>query len=201
MKTLSIGLTGGIGCGKTLISKVFAHLGVPVFNADKQAKSLYEQKEVKQKLETMFSEKLFENNVLNNRKLAQIVFSDKEKLQKLNAFIHPLVQKKYLDFLKTYSLLNTPYIIMESAIIFETKWEKLFDKLVCINTPSDLVLKRTMQRDSASKKEIQQRMNNQISVEYKISNSDYVILNDNLALVLPQVINIDRELKQLSITN
>ena len=90
---------------------------------------------------------------------------------------------------------------MESAIIFESKWEKYFDKLICINTPQNLVIQRAMQRDNASKQEIMQRINNQLSVEYKISNSDYVILNDDLALVLPQVINIDKQLKTLSNIN
>ena len=191
MKTLSIGLTGGIGCGKTLIAKVFSHLNVPIFNADNEAKLLYQDDEIKEQLKTMFSEDIFVGDVLNTKKLS-------EKLQQLSDFIHPLVQKRYQSFLNKNTVLNVPYVIMESAIIFESKWEKYFDKLICINTPQNLVIQRAMQRDNASKQEIMQRINNQLSVEYKISNSDYVILNDDLALVLPQVINIDKQLKTLS---
>jgi len=198
MKTLSIGLTGGIGCGKTLIAKVFSHLNVPIFNADNEAKLLYQDDEIKEQLKTMFSEDIFIGDVLNTKKLSQIVFSNKEKLQQLSDFIHPLVQKRYQSFLNKNTVLNVPYVIMESAIIFESKWEKYFDKLICINTPQNLVIQRAMQRDNASKQEIMQRINNQLSVEYKISNSNYVILNDDLALVLPQVINIDKQLKTLS---
>lgn len=198
MKTLSIGLTGGIGCGKTLIAKVFSHLNVPIFNADNEAKLLYQDDEIKEQLKTMFSEDIFIADVLNTKKLSQIVFSNKEKLQQLSDFIHPLVQKRYQSFLNKNTVLNVPYVIMESAIIFESKWEKYFDKLICINTPQNLVIQRAMQRDNASKQEIMQRINNQLSVEYKISNSNYVILNDDLALVLPQVINIDKQLKTLS---
>lgn len=198
MKTLSIGLTGGIGCGKTLIAKVFSHLNVPIFNADNEAKLLYQDDEIKEQLKTMFSEDIFVGDVLNTKKLSQIVFSNKEKLQQLSDFIHPLVQKRYQSFLNKNTVLNVPYVIMESAIIFESKWEKYFDKLICVNTPQNLVIQRAMQRDNASKQEIMQRINNQLSVEYKISNSDYVILNDDLALVLPQVINIDKQLKTLS---
>lgn len=198
MKTLSIGLTGGIGCGKTLIAKVFSHLNVPIFNADTEAKLLYQDDEIKEQLKTMFSEDIFIGDVLNTKKLSQIVFSNKEKLQQLSDFIHPLVQKRYQSFLNKNTVLNVPYVIMESAIIFESKWEKYFDKLICVNTPQNLVIQRAMQRDNASKQEIMQRINNQLSVEYKISNSNYVILNDDLALVLPQVINIDKQLKTLS---
>ena len=201
MKTLSIGLTGGIGCGKTLIAKVFSHLNVPIFNADNEAKLLYQDDEIKEQLKTMFSEDIFVGDVLNTKKLSQIVFSNKEKLQQLSDFIHPLVQKRYQSFLNKNTVLNVPYVIMESAIIFESKWEKYFDKLICVNTPQNLVIQRAMQRDNASKQEIMQRINNQLSVEYKISNSDYVILNDDLALVLPQVINIDKQLKTLSNIN
>lgn len=201
MKTLSIGLTGGIGCGKTLIAKVFSHLNVPIFNADNEAKLLYQDDEIKEQLKTMFSEDIFVGDVLNTKKLSQIVFSNKEKLQQLSDFIHPLVQKRYQSFLNKNTVLNVPYVIMESAIIFESKWEKYFDKLICINTPQNLVIQRAMQRDNASKQEIMQRINNQLSVEYKISNSNYVILNDDLALVLPQVINIDKQLKTLSNIN
>lgn len=201
MKTLSIGLTGGIGCGKTLIAKVFSHLNVPIFNADNEAKLLYQDDEIKEQLKTMFSEDIFVGDVLNTKKLSQIVFSNKGKLQQLSDFIHPLVQKRYQSFLNKNTVLNVPYVIMESAIIFESKWEKYFDKLICINTPQNLVIQRAMQRDNASKQEIMQRIKNQLSVEYKISNSDYVILNDDLALVLPQVINIDKQLKTLSNIN
>ncbi|MBQ9255221.1 MAG: dephospho-CoA kinase [Bacteroidales bacterium] len=198
MKTLSIALTGGIGCGKTLISQVFSHLQVPVFNSDKVAKELYLRKDVLKDMQTLFGTEIVADGVLDRGKLSEIVFNDREKLEQLNSYIHPKVEEEYMTWLKQQSEQNKPYAIMESALIFEIKWEKKFDKIICINTPERFVIQRTMLRDNATKQQIEKRMQNQISTKEKIEKSDYIINNDDVQLVIPQILKIDNELKILS---
>lgn len=200
MKTLSIGLTSGIGCGKTLISKVFSHLNVPVFNTDERAKDLYNRKDVLKDMQAMFGTEIVENNKLNKQKLANIVFNQKEKLQQLNNYIHPKVKQEYEAWIDYYSKLYTPYVIMETALIFEAKWQEMFDKIICINTPSNLAIERTILRDKATKEQVLDRIKNQLSLEEKIVGSDYIINNDNIQLVLPQIMKIDKEIRILSQT-
>ncbi|MBQ9311865.1 MAG: dephospho-CoA kinase [Bacteroidales bacterium] len=198
MKTLSIALTGGIGCGKTLISQVFSHLQVPVFNSDKVAKELYLRKDVLKDMQTLFGTEIVAEGVLDRGKLSEIVFNNREKLEQLNSYIHPKVEEEYMVWLKWQTEQNVPYVIMESAIIFEINWEKKFDKVICINTPERLVIQRTMLRDNATKQQIEKRMLNQISTKEKIEKSDYIVNNDDVQLVIPQILKIDNELKNLS---
>ena len=198
MKTLSIALTGGIGCGKTLISQVFSHLQIPVFNSDKVAKELYLRKNVLKDMQALFGTEIVAEGVLDRGKLSEIVFNDREKLEQLNSYIHPKVEEEYMAWLKWQTEQNVPYVIMESALIFEIHWEKKFDKLICINTPERLAIQRTMIRDNATKQQIEQRIQNQIPSKEKIEKSDYIINNDNVQLVVPQILNIDKELKELS---
>ncbi len=198
MKTLSIGLTGSIGSGKTFISKVFSQMGIPVFNADKEAKKLYMIPQVQADLERMFSQKLFHKNILDKDKLSQIIFNDKNKLIQLNNYIHPLVKQEYEKFVCYNTTLHFPYVVTESAIIFESKWQNLFDKIICIDTPIELIIERTIKRDNSTKETVLKKLANQLPIKDKISLSDYRIINDNLALVLPQIIEIDKNIKKQS---
>lgn len=195
MKTLSIGLTGGIGSSKTLIAEVFTQMGVPVFNADMEAKQLYNKPNIQKDMEAMFSQKLFDNNKLDKNKLAQIIFNNKKQLQKLNLYIHPLVENEYKNFLNFHTIKHCPYVIMESAIIFESGWQENFDKIICVNTPQELMIKRTMLRDNTDKEIVLRKIANQIPIKDKVYMSDYVINNDDLTLVLPQIIEIDKQIK------
>ncbi len=197
MKTLSIGLTGGIGSSKTLIAEVFTQMGVPVFNADMETKQLYNKPNIQKDMETMFSTKLFNDNKLDKNKLAKIIFNNKEQLQKLNFYIHPLVENEYKNFLNFHTIKRCPYVIMESAIIFESGWQKNFDKIICVNTPQELMIKRTMLRDNADKETVLRKIANQIPIKDKVYMSDYVINNDDLTLVLPQIIEIDKQIKKI----
>lgn len=197
MKTLSIGLTGGIGSSKTLIAEVFSQMGVPVFNADMEAKQLYNKPSIQKDMEAMFSEKLFNNNKLDKNKLSQIIFNNKEQLQKLNHYIHPLVEEEYKKFLYAHTIKHFPYVIMESAIIFESGWQKHFDKVICVNTPQELMIRRTMLRDNTDRESVQRKIANQIPIKDKVNKSDYIINNDDLTLVLPQIIEIDKQIKKI----
>ena len=194
MKTAVIGLTGGIGSGKTLVSRVFMHLGVPVYCADEQAKRFYDNKDILQALQKIFKEPIIADGKLDKKKLASVVFNDKESLNRLNAFIHPLVKE---DFISWAAKSTYPYVIMESAIIFESGWKDLFNKIISICTPENLVIKRTMDRDNMTKQQVMQRINNQMPQEIKNKQSDYVIINDDVRLVVPQVLDIHKEILQL----
>lgn len=184
MRPLIVGLTGSIGCGKTLVTQVFTHLGVPVYISDQEAKKLYERKEIISQIGDLFGQQVITDNRVDKQKLADLVFNDSLLLEKLNNCIHPLVQR---DFEKWASEQNFPYVVLESAIIFEIGWKKLFDKIICISTPMDLVLQRVKLRDNQSKEEIKKRINNQMSPTLKAKKSDYVIINDNTRLVVPQI--------------
>tara|TARA_B100000902_G_scaffold149672_1_gene146244 strand:+ start:10441 stop:11016 length:576 start_codon:yes stop_codon:yes gene_type:complete len=183
-----IGITGSIGSGKTYVSKVFKSLGVPVFNSDLVSKNIISNSPLlKCKLESEFGNDIYLNNKLDTKKLASIVFSNKSKLTRLNSLIHPLVKE---SFLKWISLQNNAYIIKEAAIMFESNSAELLDAVICVSSPKDLRINRTINRDKISRKEVLNRMNNQYSQEKKEFLSDYIILNDNKNLILPQVIKI-----------
>jgi dephospho-CoA kinase len=187
----SVGLTSGIGCGKTLISKVFNTFGVPIFNSDQQAKELYKEKEFLTQIVHIFGSSIIEKGEFCPQKLANIVFNDNKALAKLNSLIHPKVLDKYLQWQRQYS---TPYTILESAIIFESGWQKHFNKIITITTPIEVVIERVKLRDNTTEEEIKQRINNQLSIEKREQLSDYVIIHDGKTMILPQIIEIHQEI-------
>ena len=195
MKTLSVGLTGTIGSGKSLVAQIFAHLHIPVYNADSRAKMFYDNKNVLKDMQSMFGTDIVINNILNKELLADKVFNDKKELKKLTGYIHPMVKKDYLFWLEQQ---HTHYAIMESAIIFETGWDNLFDRIICVNTPMSLILKRTALRDKQPIEKVKERLQNQMQCNEKINRSDYLVTNDDVQLVLPQVIEIHKKLSDLA---
>jgi len=194
-RPLIVGLTGSIGCGKTLIAKVFQHLDISVYFSDTEAKKLYEKEEVITKLKDLFGSKIFTNDILDKKKLANIVFTNKNELEKLTNLVHPLVKE---DFEQWVCVQKSPYVLMESALIFETSWDNLFNKIISIYTPMELILERVQRRDNTTKEKIFDRLNNQITQEEKNRLSDYTIINDNVRLCLPQIRKIHNELLSLS---
>jgi len=186
--TKIIGLTGGIGSGKTTISKIFEELGVPVYNSDLEAKKIMEVPEIIVLLKNSFGEEFFENNILNRAKLADLVFKNTEKLNVLNAIVHPFVKKDFLFWVKKNE--NEKFVIKESAILFESKSNLDCDKIITITSPLDLRMKRIAARDNLGFHEIVKRINNQISDEKKIENSDFIIENTDLEMTKTQVLKI-----------
>ncbi len=189
-----IGITGGIGSGKTTASKVFELLGVPVYYSDEESKQLlYNDETIKEKVVALFG-----NSVLNilgdidRKALGTIVFKDKEKLQQLNAILHPAVALHFTEWAKTKS--NENYILKEAAILFESGANKQVEKVITVSAPEDLKIKRAMHRDTISKEQVEQRMKNQMSDEEKIKLSQFVIYNDEEQLLIPQIIKIHKAL-------
>ncbi len=192
---IKVGLTGGIGSGKTTIAKIFEVLGIPVYNSDIRAKEILYSENILKKIKENFGEKVFEKGILSKKKLAQIVFSDKNKLQILNNIIHPAVAK---DFAQWYKMQTAPYIIKEAAILFESGAYKTMDYIITVYAPKNERIKRVIKRDGITEKEVLARIKNQWSDIKKIKNADYVIKNYNSFLVIPQVLKIHQELLNLS---
>lgn len=191
--TKIIGLTGGIGSGKSVVAKVFATLGIPVFNADEEAKYIMQNSpEIKAKLIAQFGPAIYNESGLQKEALAQLVFNDPFQLQLLNAIVHPITIQAAKDWaVKQIS----PYVIKEAALIFESGSSAGLFKVIGVTAPLSLRTHRVMQRDSITKEQVEARMRNQISDTIKMRLCDYVIHNDNQQMVIPQVLEIDKAIR------
>lgn len=193
MKTL-VGLTGGIGSGKTTIANFFKELGVPIYIADTEAKALMNRsKVIKSKLIALFGDNAYQNGKLNRDFLSKQIFNNKDLLQKMNAIVHPKVASHFKRWVKKQ---EAPYVISEAAILFENGSYKKYDYIITVTAPEEVRLKRVMSRDSASKEKVKSVMNNQWKDEEKIKLSDYVIQNINLEEAKAQVLQIHQNLLQ-----
>ncbi|WP_336128749.1 dephospho-CoA kinase [Mesoflavibacter sp. CH_XMU1422-2] len=191
MKTL-VGLTGGIGSGKTTIANFFKELGVPIYIADTEAKALMNRsKVIKRKLIALFGDNAYQNGKLNRDFLSKQIFNNKDLLQKMNAIVHPKVASHFKRWVKKQ---EAPYVISEAAILFENGSYKKYDYIITVTAPEEVRLKRVMSRDSASKEKVKSVMNNQWKDEEKIKLSDYVIQNINLEEAKAQVLQIHQNL-------
>ena len=178
--TKIIGLTGGIGSGKSTVANYIASKGIPVYIADEEAKKIMEREDVKQKIQNLFSESVLNDDTsLNRKKIAEFVFNNPEKLRKLNAIVHPQVQLHFKNWLNKYK--DFPFVIKEVAILFETGGNKHCDKVILITAPEELRIERAMKRDNLTKKDILVRINNQLPDSKKKKWSDFIIDNINLS--------------------
>jgi len=183
-----IGLTGGIGAGKTMVAKLFASIGVPVFNADDTAKELMQTSPaIKSQLIKQFGEKVYENGILQKAYLSSIVFSDPHQLALLNAIVHPITIQAAWDWAKQQT---APYVIKEAALLFESNAAEGLDFVIGVTAPKPLRIQRIMQRDACSKEEAESRMRYQINDTIKMRLCDKVIVNDEIQLIMPQVLSI-----------
>lgn len=189
---LNIGLTGGIGSGKSTIAKIFEVIGIPVFEADKQAKDAYQDKEIVNQLHILFGNSIFDNGRICFARLSDRVFNNRELLSSLNGIIHPFVIRRYSKWIEDQK--NKDYIIMESAILFETGLNQIFDFIITVSAPRSLCVRRVMQRDNLTKEAVNNIMKNQSNQKYNIKRSDFVIINDGIQPVLPQVLKIHQHL-------
>ncbi|GAA4933394.1 dephospho-CoA kinase [Algibacter agarivorans] len=191
-----VGLTGGIGSGKTTVAKAFKALGVPVYIADEEAKKLMRKsKIIKRKLIQLFGDKAYIDGELNKPFIANIIFNDKAYLQKMNAIVHPRVAK---HFKKWVLKQDVPYVIKEVAILFENDGHKDCDYVITVTAPKALRIKRLLERDNTSKENIEAIMKNQWSDAEKIALSDFVIDNVSLQKTKEQVLHIHQEITNKS---
>ena len=187
-----VGLTGGIGSGKSTVLNQFKNLGINTYSADKAAKKLINSdKGLIKSIKNLFGDNIYENNILDSVKLSKIVFNDPYKLKSLNSIIHPAVTKDFESFIKTK---NGDYIVKEVAIIFETNTEHNYNKIVLIRAPLEERIKRVILRDNLSREDVIKRVNNQIDDSTIIDNCDYVIENINLKDLKEKVLKIHKDL-------
>ena len=182
---LKIGLTGGIGSGKSTVANVFQTLGIPVYYADDAAKELMNNNEgLKQQIILHFGKDVYENKVLNRKLLAQKVFNNPTQLHLLNSLVHPATIQAAEDW---FVQQKAPYCIKEAALIFESGSQQNLDFVIGVYTPTTIRLQRVMQRDKATKEEVQQRMDKQIDETIKMRLCDFVVTNNEQELLIPQV--------------
>ena len=188
-----IGLTGGIGVGKTYVSKVFQKRGIPIFNADEQAKKcMVDDANLKAAVQLAFGENMYLKGVLQKEELAKIVFNNTKTLAKLNALVHPIVKQKFEDWC---SLQSTSMVIKEAAILFESDAHLGLDSVVCVSAPENLRIERVQKRDGSSVEQIKRRMSKQMPQAEKEELADFLIVNDQVQLLLPQVLAIVTEME------
>lgn len=190
---LKVGVTGGIGSGKSLVCKLFEQLGVPVYYADQAATEIFYQTEIQQQLVKTFGKEIQDTTGRVDRKmLADLVFADTNLLDKLNAIIHPAVALDVEKWNKHHAA--TPYVLKEAAILFESGTNKGLHKVVTVVAPVELRIARIEKSRGLLREEIESRMNTQLSDEEKMKRSDFVIYNDEQQLLIPQVLAIHQQL-------
>ena len=192
--TKIIGLTGGIGSGKSTVASYIASKGIPVYIADDEAKKIMELPEVILEVQQLFDENvLLENKHLNRTKIAEIVFKNPQKLQELNAIIHPKVKQHFINWLKQYE--DFSFVVKEVAILFETGGDASCDKIILVTAPEEVRIQRVMQRDKTNSINVKNRIKNQLSDKEKKAKSDFVIENIDMNNTMKQV---DKVLKILN---
>lgn len=187
-----IGITGGIGSGKSTIAKVFMSLGYPIYNSDTRAKELINSnEELINSIKLSFGDNLYNSQGLDRKKMASIVFNNPEKLELLNSIIHPAVGKDFENWVNSQ---NTTFVLKEAAILFETGIYKSLHKTILVSSSEETRIERVMKRDNTKQLEVLSRMKSQWNEEKKTKLADYVIDNSGNELVIPQVLAIIKEI-------
>lgn len=193
---LKVGLTGGIGSGKSTVAQIFEVLGIPVYYADAEAKRLMnEDEQLKEEIINIFGADAYMNNALNRKYISSIVFTDPLKLDQLNAIVHPATKRDAENWMQSQT---TPYAIHEAALIFEANVNERLDYVIGVSSPEELRIQRAMQRDNVTHEEIMKRMKQQLDEKIKMSKCDFVLINDEQHLLIPQVLALHQKLVDLS---
>lgn len=193
---LRIGLTGGLGSGKSTVAHIFEVLGVPVYYADAASKRLMvDDSKVKAAVQTAFGEKVYPGGKLDRKYLAEIVFKDEKKLALLNSIVHPATLTDAAEWINKQTV---PYVIKEAALIFESGSHQSLDYVIGVKAPLPLRLQRAMKRDNISCEEAMARINRQISEEIKMRLCDFIIINDEQQMVIPQVLELHQKFVQMA---
>ncbi len=191
------GITGGIGSGKSVVSELFRLQGVPVFDADKEAKYLNDTSPViRSELTTLFGNALYAGGALNRQLLAQLMFGDKTSVNAVNAIIHPVLAHYFLEWCSRRQ--DQRFVVIEAALLFEAGFVSYLDKVITVYAPESIRLERVIQRDHTTRKAVQERMKHQLPEEEKMAQSDYVIWNDGRQSLIRQSTAILQHLLLLS---
>ncbi|SNQ42023.1 dephospho-CoA kinase [Cellulophaga lytica] len=191
-----VGLTGGIGSGKSTAAKMFADLGVPVYNSDTEAKKLmHTSANVKEQIIQLLGAEAYKNGVLNREYIAQKVFSNANLLEQLNAIVHPAVRIHFLEWAEKQ---NAPYVIQESAIIFENNNQDFYDYIILVTAPLEVRIDRILKRDNTTREKILSRMDNQWTDKKKEKMSDFMLINEDIVKLKLKIREIHCILRELS---
>lgn len=191
---LKVGLTGGIGSGKSTVGRVFAALGIPVYNADAASKTLYSSSvQIKEAVIKYFGESIYEGGVFHKDRLSTAVFGDADKLALLNSIVHPATIQHARTWMAGQ---KTAYVIKEAALIFESGSAIDLDLVIGVWAPQALRIKRVVQRDGFEPEAVLNRMQHQIEESVKMKLCDYVISNDDKKMVVPQILALHQQLTQ-----
>ncbi len=185
---LKIGITGGIGSGKSIVCRVFEQFGVPVFYSDQVSKLLFREPEIIRKIYKTFGRRIFDLGTVNTYRLSKVVFKNKTKLDELNAILHPEVFRLFDDWMQIHS--NKKYVIKEAAILFESGANKFVDAVLSVSAPVETRIQRVKQRDGLDRRSIQARIDRQWSDEERNQKSEFVIYNDDSQMILPQIMSL-----------
>lgn len=193
----TVGLTGGIGSGKTTVARIFEQLGVPVFYSDREARELTDNDpHIRQTLSTWYGKEIYTDQGLDRKLLASIIFQDEKERNRVNELIHPAVRRKFVQWA---SESKAPYVINEAAILFETGAYHTFDKNVLVTAPEPVRVQRVVDRDDANEKEVRSRISGQWPDEKKIPLADYIIDNGGEKMLIPQVLTIHEDIIRQSV--
>ncbi len=196
---LKIGITGGIGSGKSTIAKVFEILGIPVFYADSEAKSLMHSDDLLiNSIKEVFGEGAYTYNQLNRKYIADVVFNNEKELVKLNSLVHPAVFRAFDNWVKVQ---KSPYVLKEAALLFESGSFKLCDQTILVTAPEKLKVRRVMDRDNITEDHVRARINKQLSEEQGRKLADQIIINDEQHLLIPQVLQLHEQFLSLARIN
>ncbi len=190
MKTGLVGITGGIGSGKSLCADIFKQLGVPVFNSDTVAKEIMvNDLHVIQQIKELFGDAAYDSEgELNRSFLSQQIFSNSERLQQMNQIVHPAVRENFAIWVRSHD--GSQYVIQESALLIETGSYRLFDQLIVVDAPENVRIRRVMNRDKISKKEVVQRISKQLDQDQKLALANHIIVNNGRQGLMKQIIEI-----------
>jgi dephospho-CoA kinase len=189
---LKLGVTGGIGAGKSTVCRFFEQLKVPVFNADNEAKLLLSSQIVKDFYRNEFGGFLFVDNEIDKAKLASLIFNNPEALQKVNNFIHPLVYKVFSDWCLLHK--ESTYVINEAALLFESKAKHELDFILLVQAPIEQRIQNIIERDHTTREAILTRINNQMNEDEKVKLADFIIYNNEKTLLIPNLLEIHNKL-------
>ena len=189
---MKLGITGGIGSGKTSVCRVFNVLGIPVFSADTEAqKIMNEDREIKEGINEIAGKNIYPENKLDRMELASLIFNDPVRLKKVNDLVHPVVFNNFLLWAEEQT---TPYVIMEAAILFESGAYRLVDRVATIVAPIEERISRVTFRNKLTREQVMDRIRNQMTDEDRIKRSDYVINNSENAMIIPVILKINEDL-------